>query len=177
MADTNPHASAAPFDGSSGRPEHGRGAPIEGDGISYSGIVWFVVILTVTTLICQGLMWVLLKTFKYQATVAEVSPVAAVNERIATEGRVYPQVTSIGSTSAQAKLLVNEPLNLKAFREHEHEVLTTYGWMDKSAGVVRIPIDRAKDLLIERGLPVRGTEAARGAEPAKDAKPAKDVKK
>ena len=68
-------------------------------------------------------------------------------------------------------------MNLKAFREHEHEVLTTYGWADKSAGVVRIPIDRAKDLLLERGLPVRGTEAARGAEPATDAKPVKEVKK
>ena len=162
MADTNPHASAA---------------PVEGDGVSYSGIVWFVVILAVTTLVCQGLMFVLLKTFKYQATVAEVSPVAAVTEHTSTEGRVYPTVTSIGSTSAQPKLLVNEPLNLKAFREHEHEVLTTYGWTDKSAGVVRIPIDRAKDLLIERGLPVRGAEAARGAETRKDDKPAKEVKK
>jgi len=62
-------------------------------------------------------------------------------------------------------------MNLKAFREHEHEILTTYGWADKSAGVVRIPIDRAKDLLIERGLPVRG------AETRKDATPAKEVKK
>ena len=160
-------ATAAPFDGNSGRPEHGRGAPVEGDGVSYSGIVWFVVILTVTTLVCQGLMWVLLKTFQYQATVAEVSPVAAATEHIATEGRVYPTVTSIGSTTGpQPRLLVNEPLNLKTFREHEHDVLTTYGWADRSAGKVRIPIDRAKDLLIERGLPVRGAETGKDAQPA-----------
>jgi hypothetical protein len=158
MADTNHHASAA---------------PVEGDGVSYSGIVWFVIILAVTTLVCQGLMWVLLKTFKYQATVAEVSPVAAVSDRIATEGRVYPAVTSIGSTTAQPKLLVNEPLNLKTFREHEHEVLTTYGWADKGAGLVRIPLDRAKDLLIERGLPVRGATPS----PADAAAVKKEIKK
>ena len=153
MADTNPHATAA---------------PVEGDGVSYSGIVWFVIILAVTTLVCQGLMWILLKTFQHQATVAEVSPVAAVTEHIATEGRVYPAVTSIGSTTGpQPKLLVNEPLNLKEFREKEHQTLTTYGWADRSAGVVRIPIDRAKDLLIERGLPVRGADAPKESAAAK----------
>jgi hypothetical protein len=147
-------------------------APVEGDGVSYSGIVWFVVILVVTTLVCQGLMWVLLKTFQHQATVAAVSPVAAANERVATEGRVYPTVTSIGPNSAQPKLLVNEPANLEIFRAKEHDALTTYGWMDKNAGTVRIPIERAKDLLIERGLPVRGAADASAAPSA-----AKDVKK
>lgn len=151
---------------------HAAAAPVEGDGVSYSGIVWFVIILAGTTLVCQGLMYVLLSTFKYQAAVAEVSPVAVTTERQAIEGRVYPTVTSIGTNAGpQPKLLVNEPANLKMFREHEHEVLTTYGWMDKNAGVVRIPIERAKDLLLERGLPVRGTDAA------KDVKPVKDVKK
>jgi hypothetical protein len=161
MADTNHHATA----------EIGRGAPVEGDGISYSGIVWFVIILTVTTLVCQGLMWILLRTFQYQATVAEVSPVAAVTEHIARDGRVYPAVTAIGSTTGpQPKLLVNEPLNLKAFREKEHETLTTYGWADKTTGAVRIPIDRAKDLLIERGLPVRGADASANVAQAAAAK-------
>lgn len=159
--DTNHHATAG-------------AAPVEGDGVSYSGIVWFVVILTITTLVCQGLMWVLLKTFKHQQAVAEVSPVAAVTEHVATEGRVYPTLTSIGSSSAQPKLLVNEYANLAEYRAKEHEALTTYGWADKNAGQVRIPIERAKDLLIERGaLPVRG--AAAPARPA-DAK-AKEIKK
>ena len=31
--------------------------PIEGDGVNYGGIVWFVVILTATTLFCQVLVW------------------------------------------------------------------------------------------------------------------------
>jgi hypothetical protein len=35
--------------------------PVEGDGISYRGIVWFVVILTLVTVTCQILIWVLLK--------------------------------------------------------------------------------------------------------------------
>jgi hypothetical protein len=34
-------------------------------------------------------------------------------------------------------------------------VLSGYGWIDQQAGVVRIPIDRAMELTLERGLPIR----------------------
>ncbi len=37
----------------------------------------------------------------------------------------------------------------------ENELLTRYEWIDQDAGVARIPIDRAMELLLERGLPVR----------------------
>jgi hypothetical protein len=41
--------------------------------------------------------------------------------------------------------------------EQQQQLLTTYGWVDQKAGVVRVPIDRAMDLLLQRGLPVRGS--------------------
>ena len=37
----------------------------------------------------------------------------------------------------------------------ETETLNKYGWVEAEGGAVRIPIDRAMDLLAERGLPVR----------------------
>ena len=33
--------------------------------------------------------------------------------------------------------------------------LNSYGWVDRSNGIVRIPIDRAMDLIAQRGLPAR----------------------
>ena len=68
MADTKPH--------------HARLAPVEGDGISYSGIVWFVVILTVTTLVCQILMVVLFKAMEYQTQQANVATAVSPLDRI-----------------------------------------------------------------------------------------------
>lgn len=136
---------------------HAARSPVEGDGISYSGIVWFVVILTVVTVMCQVLMWVLLKAFQYQGVEGTVSPVAAVvTERQSAEGRIYPGVSAVGLTDGpQPRLLVNEPATLAALHAREHEALTTYGWVDRNAGVVRIPVERAKELVLERGLPVR----------------------
>jgi hypothetical protein len=38
-------------------------------------------------------------------------------------------------------------------RAKEDHILSSYAWIDKSSGTVRIPIDRAIDLLATKGLP------------------------
>lgn len=56
---------------------------------------------------------------------------------------------------------------LQEMREGERELLTGYGWIDREAGVVRIPIDRAMELTAERGLPARDAEVPDfGSDPA-----------
>lgn len=39
--------------------------------------------------------------------------------------------------------------------ERDRARLETYGWVDREQGVVRIPLERAMDLVAEEGLPVR----------------------
>lgn len=53
------------------------------------------------------------------------------------------------------RLQLNPPVDLNQFRAGEEMALNTYGWIDRTAGVVRIPIVRAMDLLLERGSPTR----------------------
>jgi hypothetical protein len=45
--------------------------------------------------------------------------------------------------------------DLNKFRAANEERLNTYGWVNQQAGVVRIPISRAMDLVAQRGLPTR----------------------
>ena len=45
--------------------------------------------------------------------------------------------------------------DLRALRAREQEILSSYGWVDKPTGVVRIPIDEAMKLTLQRGLPAR----------------------
>jgi hypothetical protein len=45
--------------------------------------------------------------------------------------------------------------DLRVLRQSEDQILQSYGWIDKNAGVVRIPIDEAMKLTVERGLPSR----------------------
>jgi hypothetical protein len=48
----------------------------------------------------------------------------------------------------------------------QNEVLSSYDFVDQKNGVVRIPIDRAMDILAQRGLPVLPQGAGTGANAA-----------
>ena len=55
----------------------------------------------------------------------------------------------------EPRLQTNPRQDLEQFRSNEDQILTTYGWVDKNGGVVRIPIDEAMKRILERGLPAR----------------------
>jgi hypothetical protein len=60
-----------------------------------------------------------------------------------------------GRGSGSPQLLISEPSVLLEQRTREQQSLATYGWIDEKAGVARIPIDEAKKLIVQRGLPAR----------------------
>jgi hypothetical protein len=51
------------------------------------------------------------------------------------------------------QLEVRPAANLAEFRAAEEADLNSYGWIDRNAGTVRIPIERAMQLILKRGLP------------------------
>jgi len=131
-----------------GLPGSTHSLPVEGDGINYRGIVWFVVILAITTACCQVLMWGLFRVLDNRAAQADA---AAPPPPLARPALTEPPPPNL-------LFNLDEPGNLQKYRESEELRLTTYGWVDRNAGRVRIPIERAKTLLLERGLPVRGNQ-------------------
>jgi hypothetical protein len=58
------------------------------------------------------------------------------------------------------RLETDERTQLNRLRLTEEQKLNSYDWVDQKSGIVRIPIERAMDLLAQRGLPVRPQEAA-----------------
>jgi len=61
----------------------------------------------------------------------------------------------IGETFPDPRLEQNERIEIDGFRSREEKILNSYGWLDKPGGAVRIPIDRAMELIAQRGLPTR----------------------
>lgn len=57
------------------------------------------------------------------------------------------------------RLQVDPPADLRKLRAAEDAVLQSYGWVDRDAGIVRVPVERAIELLAERGLPARSGAA------------------
>jgi hypothetical protein len=55
----------------------------------------------------------------------------------------------------EPRLQTNPRADLKDLRDSEERVLESYSWVDRNGGVVRIPIDEAMKLTLQRGLPAR----------------------
>lgn len=78
-------------------------------------------------------------------------------ERAARTGApINPLAESFGRQVPPEPRLQADPLqDLHALRAEEDAVLDSYGWVDREKGIVRIPVSRAMELLVERGLPAR----------------------
>lgn len=135
MADTNHHS-------------HLGDGPVEEDGVNYQGIIWFVVIMAVTVIGSALLMVGAFKWFEYG--VAQADTPRAPLARPQGQAPPGPGLLRLESGSPQ----LNEPGNFEAFRAQEEALLHGYAH-DAATGTARIPIDRAKELLLERGLPAR----------------------
>ena len=87
-----------------------------------------------------------------------------------------PQVSTLarpsGELPPEPRLLTNEPLNLQQFKTQESQRMQGYGYVDQAAGTVHLPIDRAKELLLQHGLPVRAGQPPAAGAPAPAPAPA-----
>jgi hypothetical protein len=61
------------------------------------------------------------------------------------------------AASPGPQLQVSAPADLEAFRAREETELHSYGWINRTSGVVRIPIERAMELVLQAGLPTRAS--------------------
>ncbi len=117
------------------------GVAHERDDVNLRGVRWFGAGLAVTLVVLGALVWLL---YGFDRG-------AEPGERPAD----YPLSAERPLTPPEPRLQTHPRQDLLDFRAQEGAVLTTYGWVDRPRGVVRIPIDRAMSLVVERGLPSR----------------------
>jgi hypothetical protein len=125
----------------------------ERQDLEASGIIYFFLGLAVVTLLCilglRGVFAVLDRREK--AAEPAVNPLVTsvpADTRHVAPG--YPQ-----SAFPNPKLEEDERGQLNGILIDEEKTLYSYGWVDEKAGTVRIPIERAMELIVQRGLPVR----------------------
>lgn len=71
--------------------------------------------------------------------------------------RPSPQALFVAGTQMPPppRLQEHSGVDLQDYLRQQDRVLETYGWVNRKASVVRIPIDQAMTLLLQQGLPVR----------------------
>jgi hypothetical protein len=140
--------------------ENGHGS-FERQDLQVSGILYFLLGLVVVTAICLvGLRGVYaFLDHREKALQPAVNPL--VTNVPADTRHIAPGYAQ--GAFPNPKLEEDERGQLNGIRLEEEETLYSYGWVDEKAGTVRIPIDRAMDLLVQRGLPVRAQNMASDA--------------
>jgi hypothetical protein len=66
-----------------------------------------------------------------------------------------PQPQETPAEFSEPRLQTDYFQDLKKIREGWDQDLNSYGWVDKNAGIAHIPIEKAMELTLQRGLPSR----------------------
>lgn len=117
-------------------PHSPNGAGHEQSEVSPRLIIVSLAFLAVGTLLCLALAVGVFRYFK------------AVNAPPATAVQVQPQ-----PLPPEPRVEIEPWQQIKGVRAREEHVLHSYAWVDQKQGTVRIPIDRAMDMVAQKGLP------------------------
>ena len=114
----------------------------ETSDVNLGGVFVFALGLLVSGVIIFVLIWMLFGFFAGQEAQRAVRQYPLASGR---QDRLPPG----------PRLQVNPREDLRELRAADDAVLNSYGWLDKANGIVRIPIDQAMKLTVQRGLPAR----------------------
>ena len=116
--------------------------------------VWAVgkvgIALILTTIASMILMFGLFRYFEVRENAAQIPPAS-----VTTPPTNLPPEPNLMFNQ-------NESGNLQDIRADEDKLVNGYGWVDQAHGIARIPVDRAIDLVVQRGFPPRPKAPAAG---------------
>jgi hypothetical protein len=102
-----------------------------------------VVVMVLVCLVTSGL---LMRSLAHDRPMQFMKPLGLV---------VAPDLKPLDRFPAPHLTIDDDHQQMTSIRDRQMEKLNSYGWVDRSNGIVRIPIDRAVELILQRGLPVQ----------------------
>lgn len=119
--------------------------------LSARGIIGFLIGLALTIFFIHLVMWGFLRYFSRD----QLAPPPRSAAIITPAAETSPTGVSPLQRFPAPQLQPDPTADLNKFRGAVEEQLNTYGWVDQKGGMVRIPVERAIDIVAQQGLPVR----------------------
>lgn len=144
----------------------------EKSDVNVRALLWSAVILGIFAVLTHVGLWLMYRGLvKYEQKNA-APPLSAI-QRSPDAGvpqnqpllQPFPRKDPAGNP-AVAPYRSTPVTDLGDMRRAEDRALSSYGWVDRQKGIVRIPIEEAKKLVLERGLPQQSQIATPLAVPA-----------
>ena len=125
---------------------HSESTAYETRDIKVRPLAAFMVGLTVVTVFCFLIVLYLFRLFSAQHAV-DNAPSGAVPAAQAVSAPVDEQLRW-----PEPRVQSRPADDLKSLRTQEEQALTTYAWVDRANGIVRVPVDVAMKLVEKEGL-------------------------
>ena len=140
---------------------HNAGVMHETSDANVRAIYMFGVWLALLGAVCALATWGGLRALEWNADRNDVARMKA--NPMVPEARMKMPVEAVAHEFPTPQLQINDAAEMSEEIADENFKLTHYQWVDQDQGVVRIPIDKAMQLLLQRGLPARPAGEAAAA--------------
>jgi hypothetical protein len=137
----------------------------ERSDVNVRALLWALVILVVFGAVTHGLLWVMFRHLS-KAVRRDVRPPMTAIARpagaaVPQEPRLQPFPTTEKPGQVMPPNRNTSETDMTQMLRTEEEQLHSVGWVDKQKGIVRLPIDVAKQLVVQRGMPVVSERGAK----------------
>jgi hypothetical protein len=137
--------------------DHGKnqnGGGFEREDLGTKPVFGFLISLIVTGVLVYYVIWGMFQFMdKYERKHQQTKSPMVQAQTDTREPNTEKTAEKIKGQFPEPRLEGDERTEINDFRYQQDETLGSYGWVDQNGGVVRIPIDRAMQLIAQRGLP------------------------
>lgn len=130
----------------------------ETSDVNVKALLGFVVVFVIFAAITHLVIWLMFNYFRTVFHGETNAPLTAIarpaGSDVPPEPRLQPFATSDPRSQLTAPNASTPVVDMETMRRNEELILNNPGWVDKEHGRARIPIELAKQLVVQKGLPV-----------------------
>lgn len=126
----------------------------ETSDVNVRGLLWFIVIFVAFSILTYICIWIVFKQFakmaRHSTTPALTQMARPANASVPDAPRLQPFPTREADGRVKPPNNTTPAVDMVEMRAHENQMLNSAGWVDQQHGIVRIPIETAKELAVQR---------------------------
>jgi hypothetical protein len=130
----------------------------EKSDVDVRALLWFVVIFIAFAIVTHVGLWIMFKFYAELARGKTNTPLTMIatpaDLSVPQQPRLQPFPMKGRNGEMQSPTDATPPVDMETMRRQEEQALHKPGWIDQQKGIVRVPIDIAKRIVVQQGLPV-----------------------
>ena len=122
----------------------------ERSDVNVRALLWFAAIFIVFAAVTHLVLWVMFKQFTSMARHTPSTPLTSLTRPADASVPQTPRLQPFPMKATMPPNANTPVVDMEEMRASEDQALNNPGWVDKQKGIVRLPIEVAKQLAVQR---------------------------